>query len=62
MISPEELKYATDFIISIIRLSAKRHQRGYETRALSLVKIVCYTVYGSVRYTTQAVEVSGGVV
>lgn len=48
--------------ISIIRLSAKRHRRGYETRVLSLVKNVCYTVYGRVRYTTQAVEVSGGVV
>lgn len=40
----------------------ERHRRGYETRTLSLVKIVCYTVYGRVRYTTQAVEVSGGVV
>ena len=40
----------------------ERHRRGYETRALSLVKIVCYTVYGSVRYTTQAVEESGRVV
>ena len=40
----------------------ERHRRGYETRVLSPVKLVCYTVHGSVRYTTQTVEVSGGAV
>ena len=40
----------------------ERHRRGYETRVLSPEIDVCYTVHGSVRYTTETVEMSGGAV
>ena len=39
-----------------------RRRLGHETRVLSPVMMICYTNHGSVRYTTETVEVSGGAV
>ena len=47
----------------INRLSAKGTDGVMKPeRVLSPLKIVCYTVHGGVRQTTQTVEVSGGAV
>ena len=49
--------------IGIIRLSAKGTDGVMKPEGvLSPLKIVCYTVHGGVRQTTQTVEVSGGAV